>query len=263
VRLGASSELGLVSARGFELAGGTVWSRVVPGPAPFSVEARRAGTVVTALGTEFEVVASGAEARILVLSGRTRVTSGRGGELMGILERGEEMRVEGGVVRERGAVRDLLLATRWMHELLVLKGRDHPELVARVDDLFAQIGEQKMAYLYEGEIRALGDHCALPMTRYIQSPRSSDAPGKRVTAARILADVAQPWSIPDLIELLGDEDRRVSFQALRALYRLSSRPARVASESAWGDLAEAAVDAERASWRRWWEENRERFPAGP
>jgi hypothetical protein len=47
----------------------------------------------------------------------------------------------------------------------------------------------------------LGDHCVLPLTRYIQSERSR-GPGrqsKRASAARILADLPQPWSIPDLL----------------------------------------------------------------
>src|SRR5579862_5324941 len=99
-------------------------------------------------------------------------------------------------------VRDLARASKWIEEILVLKDRDNPELIGHVDDLLAHLGEEKMAFMYEDEIRALGDHCVLPLTRYIESARSAGQTARRRSAAGIVADSAQPWCIPYLIELL-------------------------------------------------------------
>ena len=85
---------------------------------------------------------------------------------------GQQLAVEDGRAGEPAQVDNLVAATRWLHELLMLKGRGDPELATRIDDLFAQIGETKMAYVYEQDIRALGDHCVLPLVRYIESDRS-------------------------------------------------------------------------------------------
>ena len=100
------------------------------------------------------------------------------------------MKIVNGRLGEVHQVDDLVVATRWVHEILVLKGRDNPELGRRIDDLLAQIGETKVDYFYEQEVKALGDHCALPLTRYIQSDRSHRDEKKRVRAAQILSDIA-------------------------------------------------------------------------
>src|SRR5262249_49810437 len=149
-------------------------------------------------------------------------------------------------------------------EILVLKGRNNPELTKRVDDLFAQIGASKTSYMSEEEIRALGDHCVLPLTRFIQSERSR-APGekhRRVEAARILADLAQPWSIPDLIEMLGDDDKDVRFFAARGLERLT-REARGPDPAAWRDKPRTDLEGALQEWQNWWQKNKDRYPKAP
>src|SRR5205823_5128574 len=87
----------------------------------------------------------------------------------------------------------------------------------------ANVGEQKAAVFTADEIRALGDACVLPLTRYLQSPNSfgPGQDGRRVQAAEIVADLAQPRSIPDLIDLLGHSDGEVRYCAARALKRLT------------------------------------------
>src|SRR5207302_11051128 len=107
--------------------------------------------------------------------------------------------------------------------ILILKGRNNKELARRIDGLLAQIGATKTSFLSEEEIRALGDHCVLPLTRFLESDRYRGDAGKRHVAANILADLAQPWSIPDLIILLRDNDGEVRYHAARGLARLTQQ----------------------------------------
>jgi HEAT repeat protein len=141
---------------------------------------------------------------------------------------------------------------------LLLKGRDNPELTQRIDDLLARLGEDKMQYLHEEEIRGLGDHCVLPLTRYIQSDHSALEPARSRRAAEILSDCAQPWCIPHLIELLRDQDGDVRAAAGRALIRVShhdigtDEQRRNGSDTVRADLI--------AQWQQWWNRNKSHIP---
>src|SRR5262249_2584102 len=204
---------------------------------------------VTATGTQFDLWSKPAETTLTVLQGSTRVSSAGVEETV---RTGEAARIARGQV-EKYPVQDLIRATRWVNEILVLKGRNNPELAKRVDDLFAQIGASKTSYMSEEEIRALGDHCVLPLTRFIQSDRSR-APGekhRRVEAARILADLAQPWSIPDLIDLLDDEDKDVRYFAAKGLERLT-REGHGRQPADWRDQPRPALAGTLQEWRNWW-----------
>jgi len=155
-------------------------------------------------------------------------------------------------------VPDLSLAAQWIDELLLLKGRDNPELTQRIDDLLARLGEDKMQYLYENEIRGLGDHCVLPLTRYIQSDRSAREPARRRRAAEILSDCAQPWCVPYLIELLSDRDGDVRAAAGRALVRVSHVD--IGSDEQWRNGSESERADLIARWQQWWNRNKSHIP---
>lgn len=257
VRLNAATEVVFRKDRDLELASGELWSSVAQVERPFEVAA--SGATVTALGTQFDVRTRQGETVLIVAEGATRIRAS-GGEKT--VEAGETVSVVGGVLGEKERAHDLLLATRWVHEIYLLKARDDPELARRVDDLFARIGESKMENLYEDEIRALGDHCVLPLARYLQSPRSQEKPWKRPAAARILADIAQPWAIPELILLLGDSDGNVRFHAARGLERLTGYSFGRTPES-WRDSTLESCEGTRSEWRDWWEANKERYPGRP
>ena len=95
--------------------------------------------------------------------------------------------------------------------------------MARINDLFARIGETKVSYLTEQQLRALGGSCVKPLNKFVQA---SDNPGKRQKrerAALIVSEVAQPRHIPALIELLGDSSPRVREYAELGLERLTGR----------------------------------------
>jgi hypothetical protein len=257
IRLNADTQVELKSPRRFELAGGQMWSSVAHDPQPF--EAVASNTVFTALGTQFDLEAKPLETVCTVAEGSVRVSSAGKQD---VLKAGEQMTVAQGRLGDKTNVYSLALATRWVNEILVMKGRDNPELAKRIDDMFARIGEEKMSYLYEEEIRGLGDHCVIPLTRYIQSDRSSHAPSKRAIAAKIVSDVAPSWAIPELIELLRDTNGEVRFYAATGLRRLTGKTLERSPEQFRMDNVAACAPSINA-WDRWWKENRERYPGMP
>lgn len=254
IRLNENSELVLTQPRKLDLAAGQVFSVVASRPAPFELAV--ADATVTAMGTRFDVQRHPDQVILAVLDGSTRLTD-RG--IDQVVRQGEIVSLASGRVTQREGPQALDQATRWVMDILVLKGRDNPELNARIDDLFAQIGEGKMAFLRENELKALGDRCVVPLTRYLRSPRSSGQTFKRQEAARIVADVAQPWCIPDLIQLLQDSDGEVRAAAAGALLRLTNQTQH-RSPRQWRDEPPEAGRAALQAWRDWWGRQHDRYP---
>ncbi len=247
LRLAPNTTLTLDDARTCSLDRGAVLSDVAPSDTTFVV--RCDGLDVTALGTNFEVAhgdgLAGDEAgkrvtHVRVLSGRVRVGSTEVGA-------GYGLRALDGLPGEPTKLHDLAILTNWVHELLVLEGDRSDELDARVNEMLAMLGRTKMAHLYEYEMRSLGDHCVLPLTRFVQSPQSNDDIYRRREAARIASDLASPAYIPAMIELLDDADPDVRVVAARALLRLTGST-RGFDEAYW---RAADLEAGRASWRAW------------
>jgi hypothetical protein len=175
---------------------------------------------------------------------------------------GETLTIADGRFGDKKQVENLMRATQWVDEILVMKGRDNPELARRIDDIFAQLGHEKMWYMQAQEVRRLGDHCVVPLTRYIQSDRSKNNPDeqtKRREAARIIGDVATTWAIPELINLLADDDGDVRYAAATALQRLTGQnlgrqPAQ------WRDQTWMTCAPSINQWHGWWEQNKQKFP---
>jgi hypothetical protein len=244
-----------------ELAKGQVWSTVARDNDPYQVRVPSADATILALGTQFDVECRTNQALLTVMEGATKV-EGRSARGVEVHAR-ERATIVAGAIADKRAVHDLVLATSWIHEILKLKGADHPELKSRMNDLFAQIGSNKLDVMVEQEIADLGDHCVIPLTRFIQSDRSAGDKQKRVKAASILARIAQPWSVPDLIDLLGDADSDVRYFAAVALRRLTAGQVRSLSPAEWRDR-ENDVRAEALKlWRDWWQENKEKYPQRP
>jgi hypothetical protein len=150
---------------------------------------------------------------------------------------------------------DLILATAWIHPLLIQKGRDDQELSHRVNALLAKIGQSKLDELYEREILGLGEYAVLPLLRYVQSPISEGDPSRRLKAIRILSESAPGWAIPELIPLLSDNDAEARFYIARALERLTGLN-QGREPGKWRESPEAcqpSVDL----WKQWWAENRD------
>lgn len=257
VRLNSGTEVLFTASRLLELTQGQILASVAQAPTPFQITIP--GATVTAVGTEFDLLSRTAESVLTVLQGSTKV-DGKGEGV--IVEKGERAKIVGGKVTEKDRADDLLQTTRWVHEILILKGRDNKELGRRIDDLLAQIGESKTSFLNEEEIRALGDHCVLPLTRFLQSERYQGASNKRRLAANILADLAQPWSIPDLINLLHDKDGLVRYHAARGLQRLT-RETFGRTPAQWRDQRLEMLELPQKQWQQWWKDHKHLYPVAP
>jgi ferric-dicitrate binding protein FerR (iron transport regulator) len=254
VRLNTKSELILLANRRFEFVQGQMLARVESAASPFEVAA--AGTLITALGTEFDIQNRPDETLLSVLEGATRV-QGKGAP--SFVLSGERARIVGDQVVQKEAAGDLIQATLWVHELLKLKKHNDRELTERTNDIIAQIGQTKTEFFTEEAIRSLGSHCVVPLTRFLQSDRSKKDVYRRHTASSLLCDAAEPWSIPDLIKLLADSDPFVRGNAAATLKRLTKQdfgrtPDQWRTQS-WDQLADAYQ-----KWRAWWEENKDKYP---
>jgi len=260
VRLNGNTEVVFQTHRHLALNRGQIWSSVAEAADPFEVDVTPAQAKVTALGTQFDIATTALATLLTVVQGSTRV-DGKLGQT--IVPFGEQARIVAGEIAERRRVQDLVVTTSWVHEILVLKGHDNEELARRMDDMLAQIGKAKMNFMYEKEILQLGDHCVLPLTRFIQSEHSRQDKAKRVHAARILAKIARPWSIRDLISLLADDDAEVRVHAARALERLTDGVEHGISAERWRDASFEQRKKAIERWTTWWEGHKELFPESP
>jgi ferric-dicitrate binding protein FerR (iron transport regulator) len=264
VRLNGDTELHVRSDRQLDLSRGQILAKVARTAVPLEVGV--ASATVTALGTQFDLWTQPQGTRLAVLDGKTRV---RGQGTDTVVETGELATIVNGRVTERRQSEDLLRATDWVRELLVLKGGKNDELTLRlterVNDILAQIGNEKASGAFTDEqIRSLGYHCVVPLTRFLESKRSHE-PGqehRRVRAARLIADLAQPWHIPDLIDLLGDDDAQVRFHAARGLVRLVPEQEPLTPEG-WRDSSKVTCARAMKDWRAWWDRSKDRYPRMP
>jgi len=267
VRLNDQTEVTVRSPRQVELASGQVFSAVAKSPTgeQFIVRAAPADVALIALGTEFDVACTAArkQATLTVVEGSVRVDSSvaKSTDSANVIKSGEAVTLAAGTLSDRRRVYSMMAATQWVDEILVLKGRDNPELARRLNDLMAQLGHQKMQYMAAEEVRRLGDHCVVPLTRYIQSDKSNGASeiSKRHAAARIIADVATTASVPELINLLAENDGEIRFQAARALERLTGQ-SQGRSPEQWRDQSWATCVPSVERWHAWWEQNKTKLP---
>ncbi|MEO2013037.1 MAG: hypothetical protein ABGZ53_01565 [Fuerstiella sp.] len=163
---------------------------------------------------------------------------------------------DGVVLQEQ--VGNALLAAGWMDALLMRKRPDDPDLKLRVDALLARIGQSKASYLHERELRGLGEHCVLPLTRFVQSRISATTPPRRLMAMRVVADVSPSWNIQDLIKLLADNDPAIRVLAATALKRLTGESFGRSPQD-WRPMPEG-IDPGRDLWSEWWIRNGHRYP---
>jgi hypothetical protein len=235
-----------------ELMRGQVWSNVKEQDQVIDVEP--AGAAICARDAEFSVSCQPGEAVLTVVKGAATV---RGPRQEQTIAAGEKAKIVAGVVAENHSMLTPLLDTGWMNELVCLKPANDPELIQRVNDILAQIGEAKLSYLYEEEIRRLGDRAVLPLLRFIASDRSLSDPARRTIAARIVADLATAHALDDLIELLADDSPAVRGAMAQALFRLTGRDQGYSLDR-WRTADAAMREAGIAAWRQWRSENARR-----
>jgi len=238
IRLNQSSELALVAERSLYLERGEIWSHVARtgNQAAFEIGTRHGNVQV--VGTEINLFVDETETRLAVLNGQALLRNKRGRQVE--VNARQISRISGERVFDAYSSRRIEQTTNWMVELLYLRGRDNPELARKVNNLLALIGQTKMQHLTEQEIRSLGHTCALPLAKFIRSGSSKlswSTDGHRVTAARILGDVADHAVLPDLVEMLLDKDAKVRSHAARGFCRL------------WGISNKRRRESELQLWR--------------
>ena len=248
IRLNAGSELECTGTRRMTLALGELWAHVAFAQGvPFHVATPQANVIVT--GTEISLEATVEVTRLVVHSGRARLANLAGREVEVAPQ--HQALVESGRLGDPARAYQLERGTRWMVELLYLKGRDDPELARKVDALLAGIGSTKMQHLSEEEIRSLGQACTLPLAKHLASSmghHAAEAPRRRA-AARILADIAGIDVLPELILLIMDPDLEVRRQAACGVCRLrGGMTARQLEReyARWADPDEAKREAHKA-----------------
>jgi ferric-dicitrate binding protein FerR (iron transport regulator) len=273
LRLNENTQIALASGRRFDLISGEAWS-TADDQATETFEAGAAAVTFTCPGTQsnqgegngtslivihpgqIDVNAESRQTKMISLKGSVRANASGQEKIVGA---GSELSCSDGQLGQMRPVENLVSATSWLNEILILKGRDNPELDRRIDDLLAQIGATKIDFMYEDEIRGLGDHCVIPLVRYIKSDRSNGQEAKRATAAKIVSDVASPWAIPELLHLLNDRNGDVRASAATALQRLTGQTLG-RSPQAWRDDSPLLCEPTEQAWQQWWQSNREKFP---
>jgi ferric-dicitrate binding protein FerR (iron transport regulator) len=228
--LNEATEVQIASPRTVQLARGEVYALANEQADPFRVEAPPG-----------QLLANGASLNVLcgtrkgepylgnfaVTNGRVQVFPAKGQPLS--LEGPEATLGKEGWHYAPPSTGKLVLATRWVHELLALKG-DDPELDRRVQALLGEVGASPGRDPYEEEIRSLGERAAPGLVRALKG--QTDA-ARRRHAARILADLAGPSLVPDLVALLGTSEPDVRRSCARGLQRVTGQPFRD-DPGAWG-----------------------------
>jgi HEAT repeat protein len=115
----------------------------------------------------------------------------------------------------------------------------------------------------EHDVRARGHAWAAAIARYAVDHRSAPAEvdrDKRRAAARLLADLAPPSTVGELIALLADDDGDVRYHAAAALNRLTGQTLGFPPDVCAATPRDAAP---AVAWQEWWARNRSRYPARP
>jgi hypothetical protein len=265
VRLNGDTEITLASPSGIEIQQGQIWCsspdnvslKICASPAaapakPVSAPAWIAAcpsnsSLITAVKRDgdVQVMTSHGEAELQTSHDVQRLRSGENASI-----------VDGQIIKSERSV-DPLLAAGWIHTLLIRKGHDDEELAGRIDQLLAELGQSKVSFLYEQEIRGLGEHAAMPLLRFVQSPLSQDRPQQRLKAMLIFSDIAPSWMVPELIKLLADEDGDTRVLSANALQRLTGLNHGRPPEQWRAALADCATTIEQ--WQQWLARNRERY----
>jgi hypothetical protein len=254
VRLDSDTEVTLRGADVVEVNRGRLWSASEAGREGVAVQTS-GGTVVPKAAAEFALTCEPQGARLTVVDGEVDVETPGGSVVVGP---GKKVRIVDGKVEDDPAWRDALLETAWVNSVLALHSSEHPELVERVSQLLANVGAAKLSFLYEDELRRLGDDGVPPLLAYLDSTRGTPDIAQRPAAARIVADVAEARWIGDLIELLTDGSAEVRYHAARGLERLTGRD-QGWDAGAWRTQSPDSCEGAQRKWIDWWAGNRERY----
>jgi hypothetical protein len=272
LRLNSGTELRLATASDVQLTGGQIWSAVPQNAGMLRIAAGDACVTTGGPHAQFDVACEPDAATVTVVAGSAQV-NGQG--QAATVHVGESLRV-GGIAPLATytcePIADPMKATQWLDDLLILLPPDDPELQARVDALLTRIVTERTGSAaatavqepgpIEHDVRARGALWAAPMARYATKHLSAPAEAdqlKRRAAARLLADLAPPSCVGDVIPLLADDNGEVRFHAAAALNRLTGQTLGFSPHRC---AATPRDPAPLAAWQQWWTRNRSRYVSG-
>jgi ferric-dicitrate binding protein FerR (iron transport regulator) len=233
VRLNENTEITLLSSRHFDLKSGRAWSSMEQAaPEPFQASA--ASVIFTVEDSQHDP--QGTYASVPALLAPVRF------DLQAQPNRAKLTVLEGSVTANTGSSQTTINSGQ---QLLCPDG--HLDRPKPIDDLASATSW------------GLGDHSVLPLIRYIESERSAGQEFKRAEAAQIVADVATPRNIPELLGLLGDENGDVRAAAAAALQRLTGQTLGRTPQK-WHDDSLFLCQPSQQAWQHWWQLNHDNFP---
>lgn len=204
--------------------------------------------IVTSPGGSFSLVCNPDGCRVVALKGKTFVRSDKG---VHQLQQGDSLNEPGGQNPLPLPVENPTWETRWVHPLLMKKGRGNTDLEQRAKELLVRLGDPKMKLQYEQELRRMGDYAAPVLLEFVRVPFARKMPGHRRKAMEILADVCSSWAIPELIPLLKDPDVEIRAHAARGLQRLTGLTQGRAPDQ-WKTPDWASCEKTFQAWNVWW-----------
>lgn len=254
LRLNGATEVQFNTARDVQLTGGQIWSAVAPEAEAIRVTTGDARVITGEPSAQLDIRRADDVSTLTVVHGAARfdgdgrTATVRTGELLQLPQDTGKLELT------CEPVHDAMVVTRWLDDLIVLLPAEHPELATRIDALLSRIAAERAAPTggvgpIERHVRSRGDLWAAPLARYARARMTSPTdPSQRTVAALLLADLATPACIPDLVELLADSQSDVREQSFVALRRLTGQTLGCSPEQF---AATPYNPVPAAIWRQW------------
>jgi len=256
VRLDRNTEITLHQPDRVEVNSGRLWA-ASKAAAPIEIVSYGC-SIKSDSGSELAVERQPKSMRVVVVDGAVNLSTAKESKQ---LAGGQQVDVAEDQIVASSSENDPLLETAWINGMLAGRSSGRQEFGQRVQGLLAQVGSAKLSLLYEDELRRLGDGGVPPLVAYLKSTQDKPAEGQRIIAARIVADVAQPRRIGDLVVLLQDQSPEVRYHAARGLERLTGRDQGLTTDAWKAESTAEEREAAYQKWKEWWTANSDRYAA--
>jgi hypothetical protein len=163
-----------------------------------------------------------------------------------------------GTLNTPGLMGGIAIPTRWVHDLLVKRGKPSPEIDDRLKQMLRMLGHYPEGQEDPSDLgyRSLGSYAPPFLVEgYLKYPTpAQDLPRKRAVV-RIIADLGGVAQAPALVALLVDPDTDVRVTAARGLERLAGTNLNFDAAYWKGDgrpnTKPEAFEAGRKAWEEW------------
>ncbi|HXX94942.1 MAG TPA: FecR domain-containing protein, partial [Planctomycetota bacterium] len=149
---------------------------------------------------------------------------------------------------------DISVPTRWVHELLVKRGKACPEIDSRLLGMLRSLGRYPEGQEdgSEAGYRGLGPYSPPYLVQeYLKYPTPPVDMPRRRAVVRIIADLGSAAETPALVGLLADADVDCRVTAAKGLERITGSNLKF-DEAYWKG---SSLDAGRKAWDEWLKKN--------